>query len=141
MYFLYIWFLLPCCIRAFAYVHKIRFDFRAFSSATLGGRSDDDNFFTTFSKCVNSEDFRFSVWQKLPKLYNLSAKKEKLLFGIEDLQHSLEFEFFDAGRGCCDYERSGWSMRTVSKPTGTAFEDANLKFSDIQSALQVPNGE
>ena len=45
-----------------------------------------------------------------------------------------------AGRGTFSQGSSGWRMAPVSTPRGKSFEDAKLRFEDVQQALQEKSG-
>lgn len=99
-------------------------------------------FSSTLSDVVNSHDFRTLYWQRQPSVFSIGcAQGSPSLFGMKQLEETLEIEFFDAGRGCFNYGSSGWMMTTVSEPSGNSFEDARLKFKDVLAALRDPNGE
>lgn len=56
-------------------------------------------------------------------------------FTIDDLESALEEDFLDASRGSTD-NRKGWKIRAVSNPRGESFEEARMKFEDVQAALE-----
>lgn len=45
-----------------------------------------------------------------------------------------------AGRGTFSQGASGWRMAPVSTPRGKSFEDAKLRFEDVQAALEQKSG-
>ncbi|CAN0507048.1 unnamed protein product, partial [Scytosiphon promiscuus] len=45
-----------------------------------------------------------------------------------------------AGRGTFSEGSSGWKMAQVSVPRGRSFEDAKLRFEDVQQALLEKSG-
>lgn len=45
-----------------------------------------------------------------------------------------------AGRGTFSAGTSGWQMAQVSQPRGKSFEDAKLRFEDVQRALKEKSG-
>ncbi|KAL7552609.1 hypothetical protein ACHAWF_015849 [Thalassiosira exigua] len=51
------------------------------------------------------------------------------------LAAALEEDFLDAQVGSTD-NRRGWTVREVSSPTGTSFEDARMTLAQVESALE-----
>ena len=47
-------------------------------------------------------------------------------FTMKDVQHAVDSDFLDAGRGVAD-GKGGWKMAPVSTPRGTSFEDAKMR--------------
>ncbi|CAN0510145.1 unnamed protein product, partial [Discosporangium mesarthrocarpum] len=45
-----------------------------------------------------------------------------------------------AGRGTFAPGSTGWRMTAVSQPRGSSYEDAKLRFEDIQKALKERSG-
>lgn len=56
-------------------------------------------------------------------------------FTIHDLEQALEDDFLDASRGSTD-NRKGWKIAPVSNPRGDSFEDARMRFEDVQAAME-----
>lgn len=56
-------------------------------------------------------------------------------FTMDDLEKALEDDFLDASRGSTDC-RKGWKIAPVSNPRGDSFEEARMRFEDVQKALE-----
>lgn len=56
------------------------------------------------------------------------------------VSHAFVFSRAQAGRGTFSQGSSGWRMAPVSTPRGKSFEDAKLRFEDVQQALQEKSG-
>jgi hypothetical protein len=56
-------------------------------------------------------------------------------FTMDDLEQALEDDFLDASRGSTD-NRKGWKIAAVSNPRGDSFEEARMRFEDVQAALE-----
>eukprot|EP00980_Cylindrotheca_fusiformis_P022241 scaffold9153_cov121-Cylindrotheca_fusiformis.AAC.5 len=56
-------------------------------------------------------------------------------FTMLDLEQALEDDFLDASRGSTD-NRKGWKIAAVSSPRGDSFEQARMRFEDVQAAME-----
>ncbi|CAJ1940577.1 unnamed protein product [Cylindrotheca closterium] len=56
-------------------------------------------------------------------------------FTMEDLEKAVKDDFLDASRGSTD-NRKGWKISSVSNPRGDSFEEARMRFEDVQQALE-----
>jgi hypothetical protein len=69
----------------------------------------------------------------------IGGNGEKTLFDgfftISDLEKALEDDFLDASRGSTD-NRKGWKIAAVSNPRGDSFEEARMRYEDVQVALE-----
>lgn len=94
----------------------------------------------TFDAFANNKEFVNTIWQKKPYLYEAKLDNIADSFTINDVKEATDKDFLEAGRGTFQKGNSGWNMAAVSKPRGTSFEDAKLRFEDIQVALKQTSG-
>jgi len=94
----------------------------------------------TFDAFANNKDFITTIWQKKPYLFHGSLDNIVNSFTIDDVKEATDKDFLEAGRGTFQKGSSGWNMAAVSKPRGTSFEDAKLRFEDVQVALKETSG-
>eukprot|EP00607_Mallomonas_marina_P007498 CAMPEP_0182417090 /NCGR_PEP_ID=MMETSP1167-20130531/1504_1 /TAXON_ID=2988 /ORGANISM="Mallomonas Sp, Strain CCMP3275" /LENGTH=355 /DNA_ID=CAMNT_0024590385 /DNA_START=370 /DNA_END=1437 /DNA_ORIENTATION=+ len=59
---------------------------------------------------------------------------------MEDVKEHVEKDFLEAGRGTFEEGKGGWNMATVSQPRGRTFEDAKLRYEDVQMAMKAKSG-
>jgi hypothetical protein len=103
-------------------------------------RSEKLNFEQIFNVFATDEIFINSIWQKKPFLCNEELPNLKNAYLSSDLKADVDGDFIEAGRGTFEEGRTGWNMKTVSKPRGKTFEEAKLRFEDIEIALKERSG-
>jgi hypothetical protein len=59
---------------------------------------------------------------------------------MTDVKESVDSDFIEAGRGTFSEKSGGWNMAAVSTPRGSSFDDAKLRFEDVQMALKQTSG-
>jgi len=98
---------------------------------------DCDGLFTTFA---NSKQFVADYWQKNP--YHCAEPLLTLVgaFTMQDVEEAVETDFLDAGKGMYNDGSGGWKMAPVSKPTGNTFQEAKLKFNDVDQVIKTKSG-
>ena len=94
----------------------------------------------TFSALVRNKEFKEEVWQKKPyvctsKLANIAGS-----FTMDDVQVNVDKDFVEAGRGTLEGGKGGWNMASVSTPRGNSFEEAKLRFQDVEMAMTKKSG-
>ena len=94
----------------------------------------------TFDAFANNKEFISTIWQKKPYIFDGSLDNIADSFTINDVKEATDKDFLEAGRGTFQKGNSGWNMAAVSTPRGTSFEDAKLRFEDIQVALKQTSG-
>jgi hypothetical protein len=58
---------------------------------------------------------------------------------MAEVQQAVDSDFIEAGRGT-PIPGGGWNMATVSEPRGSSFEDAKLRFQDVEMAMKKSAG-
>ena len=98
---------------------------------------DCDGLFTTFA---NNKQFVSEYWQKKP--YHCGAPLHTLVraFTMQDVEEAVETDFLEAGRGMYKDGSGGWKMAPVSKPTGNSFQEAKLKFNEVDQVIKTKSG-
>jgi len=94
---------------------------------------------TTFAAFANNKDFVKNIWQKKPFLCPQSLPNVAGAYTMAEVETAVNSDFLEAGRGTFK-DGSGWNMASVSKPRGTSFEDAKLRFEDVQMAMMQKGG-
>jgi hypothetical protein len=94
-----------------------------------------------FDVLALDEDFKKNYWQRKPLYVDSIHPNIAQGFTMEDVHEAVNKDFLEAGRGSVQQGKSGWKMEAVSQPKGRSFEDAKLKFEDIQIALQQTAGK
>ena len=107
---------------------------------SVGGNSDSLALENTFRVFTTSSTFVNEFWQKKPFLCKESIRNIAGGFGMKDVKESVDSDFIEAGRGTFSEKSGGWNMATVSTPRGSSFEDAKLRFEDVQMALKQTSG-
>lgn len=97
-------------------------------------------FYAVFRSFAADPAFTTHIWQKRPFLCNVSLPNVENSYESSDLEFDVNSEFLEAGRGSFD-EGSGWNMKSVSKPRGKTFEEAKLRYEDIEVALKERSGK
>jgi len=92
-----------------------------------------------FSALASSDAFLKSVWQQRPFLCASPLACVEQAFKMEDVQRAVDGDFIEAGRGT-PIPGGGWNMASVSQPRGSSFEDAKLRFQDVQVAMKQTAG-
>lgn len=94
----------------------------------------------TFRALMGNEEFISDYWQKQPLYIQEALPNLVMAYTMQDVENSVENDFVEAGRGTLDGGQGGWNMAAVSTPRGSSFEDAKLRFSDVQVALKKTSG-
>ena len=92
-----------------------------------------------FATFATSDEFKAKFWQKEPFHYSEVLPNLELAFTMADVEHAIETDFLEAGRGTFS-AKSGWNMAQVSEPTGTTFDEAKLKYNEVTNAMKEKNG-
>ncbi|CAM9820563.1 unnamed protein product, partial [Chrysoparadoxa australica] len=105
-----------------------------------GGRDGPLSVANTMRTLATHPQFLGEFWQRKPvhiaeELPNLSGT-----FGMSEVEHAVESDFLEAGRGTFAEGRSGWKMAAVSQPRGKSFEEAKLRFKDVEKAMKEKSG-
>lgn len=92
-----------------------------------------------FASFATSESFLKSVWQRKPFLCD--SKLDNLVdsFTMKEVQEAVDNDFIEAGRGT-PIPGGGWNMASVSQPRGKSFDEAKLRFEDVQMAMKQTAG-
>jgi len=93
-----------------------------------------------FSSLAGSETFKSVYWQKKPFLCTKSLQNIAGAYTMSDVKEAVDFDFIEAGRGTVLPGKGGWNMASVSQPRGSSFEDAKLRFDDVQMAMKQTSG-
>ncbi|CAM9321032.1 unnamed protein product [Ascophyllum nodosum] len=93
-----------------------------------------------FSALARDPVFMNELWQKKPFLCDVSLPSIAGHFTLDDVQAAVDADFVEAGRGTFSEGSSGWRMAQVSQPRGKSFEDAKLRFEEVQQALREKSG-
>lgn len=59
---------------------------------------------------------------------------------MQEVEEAIESDFLEAGRGAYRDGSGGWKMAAVSKPRGSTFEDAKLKFNEVDQVIKAKSG-
>ena len=105
--------------------------------------ADVGNFEPTFYALSSNKEFLENYFQKKPYHYNNNGNGLKNIngaFTMDDVKYSVENDFLEAGRGTFDANRGGWNMAAVSTPRGNSFEDAKLRYEDVETAMKQKSG-
>lgn len=94
----------------------------------------------TFRALMRNEEFVSDYWQKKPLYIQEAMPNLVSAYTMDDVEEAVENDFVEAGRGTLDGGQGGWNMAAVSTPRGSTFEDAKLRFSDVQVALKKTSG-
>ena len=91
-----------------------------------------------FSRLASDESFASEVWARRPMLLENVAGIAGS-YTLAQLQHAVDHDFLDAGRGVPDEDApGGWKMAPVSQPRGPAFEDAKMRCVDAPTRTHAP---
>ena len=91
-----------------------------------------------FSRLASDGSFASEVWARRPMVLEDVAGIAGS-YTLEQLEHAVDNDFLDAGRGVPDEDApGGWKMAPVSQPRGPAFEDAKMRYVDVADALRAP---
>ncbi|CAM9351130.1 unnamed protein product [Pylaiella littoralis] len=93
-----------------------------------------------FSAMARDDVFMNELWQKKPFFCDASLASLAGQYTLDDFEKAVDGDFVEAGRGTFSQGASGWRMAPVSTPRGKSFEDAKLRFEDVQKALQEKSG-
>ena len=99
------------------------------------------DFENTFGVFATNNEFIQYYWQKKPYYTGDGAYLDNLAysFTMDDVKVATETDFLEAGRGTFQ-GNTGWQMAQVSKPRGKSFEEAKLRFEDVQMAMKETSG-
>jgi len=108
---------------------------------TYNADAEKLDFENTFGVFATNKEFIQYYWQKKPYYTGDNLRLDNLAdsFTMQDVKLATETDFLEAGRGTFQ-GNTGWQMAQVSKPRGKSFEDAKLRFEDIQMAMQEKSG-
>ena len=100
--------------------------------------ADADAYYAVFESVATSSAFVSDVWARKPLLLDDGAAAAGIAgsFTMADVQHAVDNDFLDAGRGVAD-GKGGWKMAAVSEPRGDSFEDAKMRYVDVVDAMQL----
>ena len=93
-----------------------------------------------FRAFADSDYFKRNIWQRRPYHYSSPLPNIAGAFTMDDLKGIVDSEFLEAGRGTFQEGRGGWNMAAVSKPRGTSFQDAKLRYEDVLEAMAMKSG-
>ncbi|CAM9621685.1 unnamed protein product [Scytosiphon promiscuus] len=93
-----------------------------------------------FSAMARDEVFLNELWQQKPFYCDASLPSLAGQYTLDDVEKAVDADFVEAGRGTFSQGASGWRMAPVSTPRGKSFEDAKLRFEDVQAALEQKSG-
>lgn len=89
-----------------------------------------------FASLAASEEFAKQTWARRPVLMP-AVPGIANLFTLEHLATAVDDDFLDAGRGVAEnLAGSGWKMAPVSEPRGASFEDAKMRYVDVEKAMK-----
>lgn len=103
-------------------------------------RCEKFKFIEIFGSMTNDKVFVENMWQKRPFLCDKSLPNIFKSYVSTDLKADVDKDFIEAGRGTFEDGKTGWNMKAVSKPRGKSFNDAKLRFEDIEVALKEKSG-
>lgn len=90
-------------------------------------------YYEVFSELARSAEFVEAFGQQ-PLLWSEPRDGIAGSFTLSDLQVAVDSDFLDAGRGVTD-GKGGWKMAAVSQPRGPSFEEAKMRYCDVEAAL------
>ena len=93
-----------------------------------------------FRALMTNSEFVSDYWQKNPLLLTESMPNLAGSYTMTDVEYAVENDFVEAGRGTLEGGQGGWNMAAVSTPRGNSFEDAKLRFQDVQESLKKKSG-
>ena len=94
----------------------------------------------TFRVFTSSTTFVNDIWQRRPFICKEKVPNIAGAFVMTDVKESVDRDFIEAGRGTFSEKSGGWNMAAVSTPRGSSFDDAKLRFEDVQMALKQTSG-
>ena len=94
----------------------------------------------TFRVFTSSTTFVNDIWQRRPFICKEKVPNIAGAFVMRDVKESVDSDFIEAGRGTFSEKSGGWNMAAVSTPRGSSFDDAKLRFEDVQMALKQTSG-
>ncbi len=93
-----------------------------------------------FRALMTNSEFLSDYWQKKPLILTESMPNLAGAYTMTDVEYAVENDFVEAGRGTLEGGQGGWNMAAVSTPRGNSFEDAKLRFQDVQESLKKKSG-
>jgi len=96
-----------------------------------------EGIFNVFTK---SKTFKNEIWQRKPFICKEKIPNIAGAYLMKDVKEAVDNDFIEAGRGTFSDKSGGWNMAAVSTPRGNSFEDAKLRFDDVQMALKQTSG-
>jgi len=103
-------------------------------------RCEKFKFIEIFGSMTNDKSFVENMWQQRPFLCDKPLPNIYKSYIATDLKTDVDKDFIEAGRGTFEDGKTGWNMKAVSKPRGKSFDDAKLRFEDIEVALKEKSG-
>jgi uncharacterized membrane protein YgcG len=92
--------------------------------------------YAAFAELAASAEFATETWARRPMLRR-DVPGVARSFTLEHLAAAVDGDFLDAGRGIAeDLGDGGWKMAAVSQPRGSSFEDAKMRYVDVQKAME-----
>ena len=93
-------------------------------------------FYDAFASLAASREFALETYARKPLLMRGVAGVAGS-FTLDDLRSAVDGDFLDAGRGIPDVDApGGWKMAPVSQPRGASFEEAKMRYVDVESAMK-----
>ena len=94
-------------------------------------------YYELFSQLADDNEFCCDSWARKPMLQTCVPGVADS-FILEDLRVAVDQDFLEAGRGIPDVDApGGWKMAPVSKPRGSSFEDAKMRYLDVETAMKL----
>ena len=101
----------------------------------IRGAEAGARYFEFFESLAADSEFAARTWAREPALFR-EVPGVAGSFTLEQLQVAVDSDFLDAGRGVPDLDApGGWKMAPVSQPRGSSFEDAKMRYVDVERAL------
>ena len=92
--------------------------------------------YAAFAELAASAEFATETWARRPMLRR-DVPGVARSFTLEHLAAAVDGDFLDAGRGIAEgLGDGGWKMAAVSQPRGSSFEDAKMRYVDVQKAME-----
>ena len=93
-----------------------------------------------FRAMMTNSEFVEDYWQKKPLFLSENMPNLAGAYTMTDVEYAVENDFVEAGRGTLEGGQGGWNMAAVSTPRGNSFEDAKLRFQDVQASMKKKSG-
>lgn len=115
------------------HVPKTREDWVAALGDRAHGVEIGAKYYDFFSSVATSHEFVNEIFARKPMLYSAIAGVADS-FNFDALQVAVDSDFLDAQVG--DADRGGWQMENVAEPRGNSFEDAKVRYMDIEAGMK-----